>query len=93
VQEALHNVVKHAGATRASVHISTNGPPDRVVVEVSDDGIGLTAQVRAGALGLVSMRERAERWGGSIEFGSMDPDGRGCLVRVCVPVARPGPAR
>jgi signal transduction histidine kinase len=93
VQEALHNVVKHAGATKASVHISTSGPPDRVVVEVSDDGIGLTAQVRAGALGLVSMRERAERWGGSIEFGSTDPDGRGCLVRVCVPVARPGPAR
>jgi signal transduction histidine kinase len=98
VQEALRNVVKHAGATRASVHISTSGPPDRVVVEISDDGIGLTAQVRAGALGLVSMRERAERWGGSIEIGSMDgpgPDdrGQGCRVRVRVPVGGPGPER
>ncbi len=93
VQEALHNVVKHAGATRAAVHISTSGPPDRVVVEISDDGIGLAAQVRAGALGLVSMRERAERWGGSIEIGSTGPAGRGCLVRVCVPVGSPRPAR
>lgn len=98
VQEALHNVVKHAGATRVSVHITTSGPPDRVVVEISDDGSGLTAQVRAGALGLVSMRERAERWGGSIEIAnvnwhSTDGGGQGCRVRVCVPVGGPGPAR
>jgi signal transduction histidine kinase len=99
VQEALHNVVKHAGATRASVAIRTSGPPDRVVVEVSDDGNGIGAeQVRAGALGLVSMRERAGRWGGSMEIGSMDGQGpgdrgRGCRVRVCVPVGGPGPAR
>jgi signal transduction histidine kinase len=106
VQEALHNVVKHAGATRASVHISTSGPPDRVLVEISDDGSGLTAQVRAGALGLVSMRERAERWGGSIEVASAEGPterpterrstagrGRGCRVRVCVPVGGPGPSR
>ncbi len=93
VQEALHNVVKHAGATRVSVHISTSGPPDRVVVEIRDDGIGLTGQVRAGALGLVSMRERAQRWGGSIEIGSAEPGGRGCLVRVCVPVGGPGSQR
>jgi signal transduction histidine kinase len=98
VQEALHNVVKHAGATRASVLISTSGPPDRVLVEISDDGSGLTSQVRAGALGLVSMRERAERWGGSIVIASMDGRstdgrGRGCRVRVCVPVGGPGPSR
>jgi signal transduction histidine kinase len=99
VQEALHNVVKHAGATRAWVRISTSGPPDRAVVEVSDDGSGLNAeQVRAGALGLVSMRERAKRWGGSMEIGStdgrgLDDPGRGCRVRVCVPVGGPGPAR
>jgi signal transduction histidine kinase len=92
VQEALHNVVKHAGATRTSVHISTSGPPDQVLVEITDDGIGLTSQVRAGALGLVSMRERAERWGGSIEIGT-DEHGRGCRVRVCVPVGGPGPGR
>jgi signal transduction histidine kinase len=99
VQEALHNVVKHAGATRAWVRISTSGPPDRAVVEVSDDGSGLNAeQVRAGALGLVSMRERAKRWGGSMEIGStddrgLDDPGRGCRVWVCVPVGGPGPAR
>jgi signal transduction histidine kinase len=97
VQEALHNVVKHAGATRATVHISTSGPPDQVLVEVCDDGSGLTADVRAGALGLVSMRERAERWGGSIEIANLDGStgerGRGCRVRVCVPVGGPGPAR
>jgi signal transduction histidine kinase len=90
VQEALHNVVKHAGATRAWVRIRTGGPPDRVLVEVCDDGTGMDAeQVRAGALGLVSMRERAQRWGGSLEIGGeIGGDGRGCCVRVRVPLRR-----
>ncbi|WP_459218663.1 GAF domain-containing sensor histidine kinase [Pseudonocardia sichuanensis] len=88
VQEALHNVVKHAGASRARVRIGTDGPRDgdHVLVEVSDDGIGMDAGARrADALGLVSMRERAQRWGGLMEIGN---EGRGCRVRVRVPAAR-----
>jgi len=93
VQEALHNVVKHAGAKQASVRIRAAGPPDRgqVLVEVSDDGTGLgPGHARADALGLVSMRERAQRWGGRMEIGN---DGQGCRVRVRVPAGRPDGGR
>jgi signal transduction histidine kinase len=89
VQEALHNVVKHAGASQASVRIRAAGPPGhgQVLVEVSDDGSGLAGDhPRADALGLVSMRERAQRWGGRMEIGN---DEQGCRVRVRVPAGRP----
>ncbi len=90
VQEALHNVVKHAGATHAAVRIrNADGPAtDLLLLEVDDDGTGLDGRAtRAGALGLVSMRERAARWGGRMEIGNSE---RGCRVRVHVPAARPG---
>ncbi|WP_308257627.1 GAF domain-containing sensor histidine kinase [Pseudonocardia lacus] len=84
-QEALHNVVKHAGATRASVLLCQDGSPDdrQVLLRVSDDGSGLSdPRPRPDALGLVSMRERAQRWGGRMEIGN---DGSGCRVTVRVP--------
>lgn len=83
-QEALHNVVKHAHARRATVRIQYDG--EHVLLDVCDDGTGLdSTRPRAGALGLVSMQERAQRWGGTAEIGSPGPGGSGCLVRVRVP--------
>ncbi|HVV21246.1 MAG TPA: GAF domain-containing sensor histidine kinase [Pseudonocardiaceae bacterium] len=87
VQEALHNVVKHAHARRATVRICLDAT-DHVLVDVCDDGTGLDAErPRAGALGLVSMRERARRWSGTVEIGSV-PGDHGCRVRVRVPAMR-----
>lgn len=85
VQEALHNVVKHAHARRAVVRLGQDG--DHVVVEVCDDGVGLGDEhPRAGALGLVSMQERAQRWGGTARIDS--DEGTGCCVVVTVPAVR-----
>jgi signal transduction histidine kinase len=81
VQEALHNVVKHAGATRASVHISTSGPPDRVVVEISDDGIGGADMDRG--TGLRGLTDRLAAIEGRLEVDS-EP-GRGTTVRASIP--------
>ncbi len=64
VQEALSNVVRHAEARRAVVHLLLERP-DLLVVEVTDDGRGLPATRRAG-VGLRSMRERAEELGGTL---------------------------
>ncbi|WP_431874180.1 GAF domain-containing sensor histidine kinase [Amycolatopsis sacchari] len=82
VQEALHNVVKHAQATSAVVSIAvTDG---RLTLEVRDDGVGLAGTPRPHALGLVSMRERAQQWNGTMEIGNT---AGGCrvLVRMTVP--------
>lgn len=92
VQEALHNVVKHAGAATALVRFggTAGGGLD---IEVSDDGYGAhrgtTAPPPDGhTLGLVSMRERAARWGGTLSAGPR-PAG-GWTVRVQLPGPHPG---
>ncbi|HEX2187848.1 MAG TPA: ATP-binding protein [Longimicrobiaceae bacterium] len=87
VQEALSNVVRHAGAGRAEVRISRD--PREVVVEVRDDGRGFdVAAVMAGerkGLGLFGMQERAAYLGGRVEVESRP--GGGTRVRAVVPVA------
>jgi signal transduction histidine kinase len=86
IQEALHNTVKHARVTEAQVRFAVE-PGGAVVVEVEDDGPGTTGP-RPGdsgpTLGIVSMRERAERWGGRLEAGPR-PDG-GWAVRLVLPL-------
>ncbi|MBN9790265.1 histidine kinase [Pseudonocardia sp. TMWB2A] len=87
VREALHNAVKHAGADTVRVRIERSDGD--LVVEVADDGSGTRpadppASV-PGGLGLVSMRERAERWGGACSAGPR-PDG-GWTVRTVLPVS------
>jgi signal transduction histidine kinase len=71
VQEALTNVVKHAGPARAQVVIGYRD--QAVTVEVTDDGRGVTVptgdgQARVGH-GLIGMRERVAVFGGDLEAG------------------------
>ena len=72
LQEALTNVVKHAGPARASVAVRY-GDSD-VEVEVSDDGRGPLNGNRAG-YGLAGMRERVELHGGTLEAGKNNRGG------------------
>jgi signal transduction histidine kinase len=84
VQEALNNVVKHAEATAVTVDIAVHDSGSGVlVVDIEDDGIGLKRPPQtAGSLGMLSMRERAQRWGGSVFLRSTS--GRGCHLRVTI---------
>jgi two-component system, NarL family, sensor histidine kinase DevS len=86
VQEALANVVKHAGASQARVSIVENG--GSVTVTVQDDGTGIQPGGGRHGFGLVGMRERVELSGGELEIGA-GPDG-GTRVRASLPVARSG---
>jgi signal transduction histidine kinase len=69
VQESLTNVVRHAGATRATVTVAADG--DTLVVEVSDDGTGAPGAGNGNGTrqGIVGMRERARALGGTLEAG------------------------
>ncbi|MEU2349155.1 histidine kinase [Modestobacter sp. NPDC049651] len=89
VQEALHNTVKHARAADAWVRFSGE-PGGTVVVEVVDDGCGgdEPGDGMGPTLGIVSMRERAERWGGRLHAGP-GPDG-GWAVRLVLPATPTG---
>ena len=84
VQEALTNVIKHAG-DGVRVDVSIDGRDDRIVVRVADDGVGSVPGQKAGH-GIVGMRERVELLGGS--FHAADgPDG-GFEVRAVLPTDR-----
>jgi len=64
-QEALHNVVRHSGATHAAVRL--RGSADQVSLEIVDNGSGFALRDREGTgLGLVSMRERVTFLGGTL---------------------------
>ena len=72
VQESLTNVLKHAGASQARVYIARR--PDRVCVEITDDGHGLAdgSADRSGdgvGNGLRGMRERVTALGGTFSAG------------------------
>jgi signal transduction histidine kinase len=81
VQESLTNVIRHAGARRVQVHVTWL--PDRLSVDVVDDGQGLTAGVSSG-LGLAGMRERAELYGGSCSV--VNAPGGGAVVSLMLPL-------
>jgi signal transduction histidine kinase len=81
-QEALHNALRHAGASCVTVALSTT--PRLVVLEVSDDGHGFAPDAPSGGpgLGLESMRERAAAAGGRLAIRSGP---KGTTVRMTVP--------
>ncbi|HEX8360553.1 MAG TPA: sensor histidine kinase [Longimicrobium sp.] len=85
VQEALSNVVRHAGAASALVRIERE--PEQLVVCVEDDGRGFdVARVRnAGGLGLFGMSERAAYLGGRVDIRSTP--GGGTRVRAEIPLS------
>ncbi len=66
VQEALTNVLRHAGATRVDIELGVKS--DCVMLEINDDGSGITeAGMGPGSLGILGMRERAAALGGVLE--------------------------
>jgi signal transduction histidine kinase len=81
VQEALTNVVKHAGARQAEIRVRYL--ENALEVEVTDDGRGRTAGPAKG-YGLVGMRERVAVHGGELEAGPRRDIGY--RVRASLPV-------
>jgi len=71
VQEALTNVIRHAGAEHVDVVLSY--APGELRVTVTDDGTSPVAlNDAAGGHGLVGMRERVALFGGSLRTGARD---------------------
>ena len=88
VQEALTNVSRHAQARVCHVTLSLG---DSLVLQVTDDGIGLSEDRRAG-VGLSSMRERAAELGGTCVVESLGPAG-GTRVLARLPLPDMGASR
>ena len=96
VQEALNNVAKHAGASRASVLLRRTSGDVEVIVE--DDGRGFDVESittsREGGMGLTGIQERASLMGGHLEVESTPGAGTTLFVRIPLqasPSAKTGP--
>ena len=93
VQEALTNVIKHAGQASASVRLDYR--PGGLVIDVTDDGRGSDPSVPGGSgalgvpsspgagRGLIGLRERIALYGGDLDAGPRP--GGGWLVRARIP--------
>lgn len=88
LQEALTNIVRHAGATQ--VEVSLRVGPDEIALWIHDNGRGIAAGALTNrkAIGLLGMRERAQSVGGTVTIvGAPDT---GTTVFVSIPL-RPAP--
>jgi signal transduction histidine kinase len=81
VQEALTNVLRHAGAAHARV--SLRYEETGLTIEVADDGHGPTTPIDPGH-GLIGMRERVGLFGGHLETAVRR--GGGFIVRAQIPI-------
>ncbi len=89
VQEALHNVAKHSGATRVILKLEKRDNLIRMRIE--DNGLGFDSSLLSGkeekGLGLVSMSERVGYSGGSIVIESKE--GHGTCISASWPLEPP----
>jgi signal transduction histidine kinase len=89
-QEALHNVERHARASRVAVRLSASSA--RTHLEVEDDGVGIahigspSELVREGRMGMVGMQERARLVDGTC---SIRPTKSGTVVQLTIPAHSP----
>jgi signal transduction histidine kinase len=80
-QEALHNTVKHARASKVVLRLDNSN--NVVILEVRDDGRGFDATTSfPGHLGLHSMRERVTNLGGTFEIESAEGQGTTICIRI-----------
>ena len=91
VQEAVHNVAKHANARQVRVTVRRVG--EEVQLAVADDGKGFTlarAREQGGGLGLRSIEERVRLVGGRLSIETAPNMGTTIMVWVKVPVSTVG---
>jgi signal transduction histidine kinase len=90
VQEALHNVAKHAQARNVVIQVTREEEQVRVLVE--DDGIGIHGRpnARNQSFGLAGMKERIAMLGGIARV--ISAKGKGTRIEITVPAGEPAPS-
>lgn len=89
ITESLSNIARHAHARR--VWVVARKHPDRLTIEVRDDGIGFDPDLTAsliGHYGLLGIRERARVASGHLDIVSSP--GMGTTLRLCLPIQEEG---
>jgi two-component system sensor histidine kinase UhpB len=86
VQEALTNAVRHADASRVSIHVAIED--GTLVVTVQDDGSGIDtkSQLKRESWGITGMGERARYFGGAVAISGKT--GEGTRVQLRLPMEK-----
>ena len=85
VQEALSNVMKHAGASFAQVSLVLDEDENVLRIAVEDDGQGFEPALRSEGIGIIGMRERVYALRGAIAVRSAPQ--RGTTVAITLPLS------
>jgi signal transduction histidine kinase len=80
VQEALTNVIKHAGQARTTVRIEYRQA--ELLITVCDDGSSAAAATGRGGRGLIGLRERIAVYGGELDAGPRPGGGWRLAARI-----------
>ena len=82
LQESLTNIVRHAHASKVDIIVKKES--DTIVMEVKDDGKGISedATRKSGSFGILGMRERVLPFGGSVEIHGVQDKGTTVTVRI-----------
>jgi signal transduction histidine kinase len=85
-QEALTNVARHAQATTVNIILRTEG--GRIVMEIADNGIGISGDAtnKPRSLGLLGLRERFAALGGGLIVQRREPTGTSVIVHLRNPL-------
>ena len=88
LREALSNIARHSGASRADVEVSAS--PSTLSIQVIDDGCGIGDTSRRS--GLANLRTRAEEYNGTLVIdsappGFAGPEGEGTSLRWTIPLS------
>jgi signal transduction histidine kinase len=84
-QEALHNVVKHARVSKATVELSGRNGDIELCITDSGAGFDVDSAAAKGGLGLVSMHERLRLVGGRLSIEALQR--QGTRISACIPAA------
>ncbi|HEX2609147.1 MAG TPA: PAS domain S-box protein, partial [Flavisolibacter sp.] len=82
VQEGLNNIIKYAGAQKATVEIIRSN--DGITLVIADDGKGFDMRSGSTGIGITNMKTRAENMNGSFTIESAP--GKGCRIEIVFPV-------
>ncbi|HYC43737.1 MAG TPA: response regulator [Noviherbaspirillum sp.] len=87
LQESLNNVFRHARATRTKIELNNTG--DRLLMTVSDNGVGIFPGCRrkANSFGLVGIKERISTLGGELVIETAPESGTALTISVPVPLS------
>jgi len=87
VREAVHNVIKHAGASELTLRLAYQ--QEELKVSIQDNGCGFATSEQRGGNGLTNMKRRLAGLGGTCEIDSRPGSGTTVRMRLSVPANSP----